>query len=92
MQVRIYKPTKNTMQSGDAKDFWVLETIPQNEQIFIEELMGRTSSMDMMREVSIKFNNQEEAINFAEMKGYEYEIIVPKKRKLIKKTYASNFK
>ncbi|NDE19195.1 MAG: hypothetical protein EB000_01960 [Alphaproteobacteria bacterium] len=53
--------------------------------------MGRTSSNDMSNEVKIKFPTLEKAIEFAKKKNYDFEVIEPKKPKLIKKTYASNF-
>jgi hypothetical protein len=53
--------------------------------------MGRTASRDMTTEVSLEFSSQEEAIHFAKLKKYSFELIEPKARKVIKKSYASNF-
>lgn len=92
MQVRIYKPTRSSMQSGEAKDKWILEYIALPSSKFIEGLMGRTSSKDMMSEVVLEFSSKEEAVDFAESKKYHFELIEPKSRTLIKKSYASNFK
>jgi seryl-tRNA synthetase len=45
----------------------------------------------MANEIKIKFPTLEKAIEFARKKNYDFEVIEPKKPKLIKKTYASNF-
>jgi hypothetical protein len=92
MQARIYMPTKSSMQSGDGKDFWILEFVKDLDGKFKENLMGRTASKDMSNEVRIKFPTLKEATAFAEKRNYDFEIIQPKKPKLIKKTYASNFR
>jgi len=91
MQVRISKPAKSAMQSSDGEIRWQLEFIKKPDRRFKESLMGRTSSSDMSTEIKISFNTAEEAITFAEKKGYQYEIIKPKEAKIPKKSYTSNF-
>ena len=91
MQVRISKPTKSAMQSSDGEMSWQLEFVKKPERRFKESLMGRTSSSDMSNEVKMSFNSAEEAIVFAEKKGYQYEVIQPKEAKIPKKSYSSNF-
>jgi hypothetical protein len=91
MQVRIYIPTKTSTQSGHAGHFWLMEFIEQPNSKFKESLMGRTSSNDTSSEVKIKFPTLEKALEFAKKKNYDFEVIHPKKQKLIKKPYASNF-
>ncbi len=91
MQVRIYIPAKSSTQSGEGQNFWVMEFIEQPGSKFKEALMGRTSSNDMSNEIKIKFSSSAKAIEFAKKKNYKFEVITPKQRKLIKKTYASNF-
>ena len=39
----------------------------------------------------IEFITKEDAINYAKKKKIDYEIIEPKKRKIVKKSYADNF-
>lgn len=91
MQVRIYVPAKSSTQSGHGSGNWLLEFIEKPGSKFKETLMGRTASNDMSNEVKIKFPTLEKAIEFAKKKNYDFEVIEPKKPKLIKKTYASNF-
>ena len=91
MQVRIYMPAKSATQSGDGESHWLLEFVTEADGKFKEGLMGRTSSKDMANEVKMKFPSLLEAKEFAQKQHYDFEVIMPKERKLIKKSYASNF-
>ena len=78
------------MQSGLAKsNKWILEFIttdpPKNP------LMGWESSSDTLSELKLKFSSKELAINYAKKKKIDFELIEPKKRKAVKKSYADNF-
>ena len=86
----IYKPNKNPMQSGNAKnDKWVLEFITKDPTK--NPLMGWESSSDTLTELKLKFSTKELAINYAKKKKIYYDLIEPKKRKTVKKSYADNF-
>ena len=78
------------MQSGMGKSYkWILEyeTInPGNNP-----LMGWESSSDTYTELKLEFSSKDLAINYAKKKKIDFEIIEPKKRKIIKKAYADNF-
>ncbi len=91
MLARIYQPIKSAMQSGDGDEKWLLEFVRADETRFREALMARTSSKDMMNEVKIYFKSLEEAENFAKKQHYTYEVVQPKQRRLIKRSYADNF-
>jgi hypothetical protein len=86
----IYIPTKNPMQSGMANNNkWILEfktTDPTKNP-----LMGWESSTDTLTELRLEFFSKELAINYAKKKKINFEIIEPKKRKTVKKSYANNF-
>ena len=78
------------MQSGLGKiDKWILEFETKNPTK--NPLMGWESSYDTMSEVKLEFSSKELAINYAKKMKIEYEIIEPKKRKIVKKSYADNF-
>ena len=53
--------------------------------------MGWESSRDTMSEVVLKFTTKEKAINYAKKNNIRYNLIEPKERKIIKKSYADNF-
>lgn len=91
MKVIISKPTKSAMQSGDGGDKWQINFIRPVNSRYREEMMARTSSNNMLNEICLSFNNLEEAERFAKDHNYEYEIVVPKARRLIKRSYADNF-
>ena len=92
MTARIYKPSKNAMQSGQGRTKeWVFEYEPAAPRD-IDPLMGWTSSTDMKSQVRLRFETKEEAIAYAERNGIAYRIEEPSARKVSKKSYADNFK
>tara|TARA_B100000941_G_C28350936_1_gene471765 strand:- start:503 stop:784 length:282 start_codon:yes stop_codon:yes gene_type:complete len=89
-KAKIYKPSKTAMQSGIKKfDKWILEFITNDTTI--NPLMGWESSDDTYSELKLEFSSKESAIEYAKKNKIDYEILEPKKRKLIKKSYADNF-
>ena len=78
------------MQSGVAKkNKWVLEFITKDPTK--NPLMGWESSSDTLGEIKLEFSTKELAINYAKKKKIDFELIEPKKRKTVKKSYADNF-
>ena len=89
-KAKIYKPSKNAMQSGLKKfDKWILEYFTQPSGI--NPLMGWESSTDTYSEIKMEFSSKELAIDYAKKNNVQYEIIESKKRKIVKKSYADNF-
>ena len=87
---KIYITNKSAMQSGVGKsDKWILEfetNDPTNNP-----LMGWESSNDTFTELRLEFSTKELAISYAKKKKIDYEVINPKRRKTVKKSYADNF-
>jgi hypothetical protein len=54
-------------------------------------LMGWESSTDTLTELKLEFSSKELAINYAKKKRINFELIEPKKRKIVKKSYSDNF-
>ena len=78
------------MQSGLGKtNKWVLEF--KTKDPTKNPLMGWESSSDTLTELRLEFSTKELAINYAKKNKIEYEIIEPRKRKTVKKSYADNF-
>ena len=78
------------MQSGLAKSVkWILEY--ETKDPSKNPLMGWESSSDTLSELKLEFSTKESAINYAKKKSIDYELIEPKKRKIVKKSYADNF-
>ena len=78
------------MQSGMAKDNkWILEFITKDPTK--NPLMGWESSSDTLSELKLEFSSKELAINYVKKKKIDFELIEPKKRKIVKKSYAEYF-
>ena len=78
------------MQSGMGKtDKWVL--VYETKDPTSNPLMGWESSSDTYTELKLEFSTKELAVNYAKKKKIDFELIEPKKRKTVKKSYADNF-
>ena len=49
------------------------------------------TSSNTLSEVKLEFISKDEAINYAKANNIDYDLIEPKKRKVVKKSYADNF-
>jgi len=91
MEVRIFQPAKNVMQSGRGNSKkWVLEFEPTAGPK-ADGLMGWTGGASTQDQVRMKFDSKEDAISFAERKGHSYQVIEPQKRNIKIRVYADNF-
>ena len=89
-KAKIYKPSKTAMQSGIKKfDKWIIEFI--TEKPGINPLMGWESSTDTNSELKLELSSKELAIEYAKKNKINFELIEPKIRKIVKKSYADNF-
>ena len=89
-KAKIYKPNKTAMQSGLGKiDKWILEF--KTEDPTKNPLMGWESSSDTYTELKLEFTTKELAITYAKKNKIDFEVIEPKQRKVVKKSYADNF-
>tara|TARA_B100001175_G_C19052608_1_gene422771 strand:- start:79 stop:357 length:279 start_codon:yes stop_codon:yes gene_type:complete len=90
-KAKIYKPTKTAMQSGmNNSKKWIIEFYTKKPGT--NPLMGWESSTDTLSEVKLEFSTKELAINFAKNNKIDFEIVEPKIRHIVKKSYADNFK
>jgi|TARA_B100000945_G_scaffold312970_1_gene308254 ETC complex I subunit conserved region. len=89
-RAKIYKPSKTAMQSGLKKfDKWILEYL--SEKPGVNPLMGWESTKDTYSELKLEFSSKNLAIEYAHKNNINFEVIEPKNRKIIKKSYADNF-
>ncbi|WWC92522.1 uncharacterized protein L201_007481 [Kwoniella dendrophila CBS 6074] len=91
--VRIYRPTKSTMQSAKGKTKrWLLDwDVLQGSGRWENPLMGWAASADYMQGTSLIFPSKQEAIRYAEKQGWPYKIDEPKKVVVPPKNYANNY-
>ena len=91
IEALIYKPAKSAMQSGYlVKDFWELKFL-QNSKINIDPLMGWSGSSDTRKQIILKFQSCDEAIEYAENNNISYKLLDEKSKKIKPKSYADNF-
>tara|TARA_Y100000590_G_scaffold337731_1_gene384780 strand:- start:516 stop:797 length:282 start_codon:yes stop_codon:yes gene_type:complete len=89
-KAKIYIPTKNAMQSGlGKKDKWIFEFNTINPGT--NPLMGWESSTDTLSELKLEFSTKDLAIEYAKKNKIDFEVVEPKERKIIKKSYSDNF-
>ena len=93
MNVRIYKPAKSSMQSGRAKDnsSWILEGRSDASRD-AEPLMGWVSSTDTLNQIKLAFSSSEDAVAYAEKKGWDYSVADAQMRQIKPRNYTDNFK
>jgi len=91
-ELRIYRPTKNAMQSGrgNVKD-WRVEFAPGDAKR-VDPLMGWAGSSDTRDQIAMDFDTKDEAIAFAKQSGHAYSVQEPTERKIRLRAYADNFR
>ncbi len=91
MTIKIYKPSKTSMQSGlgNTKK-WLAEYISDVDSVK-DSLMGWNSSLDTQSQIKIFFETKEQAIAWAKNSNYHFYVEEPKIKKIKPKSYASNF-
>ena len=78
------------MQSGQGKSRkWILEF--ETNDPTTNPLMGWESSDDTLSELNLEFPSKELALEYAKRNKIDVEIKEPKRRKIVKKSYADNF-
>jgi hypothetical protein len=92
MHLRIYRPSRNVMQSGrKGTERWIVEFEPQAPRE-LDPLMGWTSSPDTRAQLRLDFASKEEAVAYAESEGLPYTLEMPKERRIRPKAYVDNFR
>ncbi|WRT70903.1 uncharacterized protein IL334_007902 [Kwoniella shivajii] len=91
--VRIYRPTKSTMQSAKGKTKrWLIDwDVLQGSGRWENPLMGWAASADYMQGTNLIFPSKEAAVRYAEKQGWPYRIDEPKKVIIPPKNYANNY-
>ncbi|CAK9296222.1 unnamed protein product [Gordionus sp. m RMFG-2023] len=90
--VRIYVPTRNTMQSGTNNTHkWKIQF--DNQERWENPLMGWTSSADPFSNIdgTLEFGSKEDAVIYCEKNRYNYVIEEKRDKKIIPKSYATIF-
>jgi len=89
-KAKIYIPAKTATQSGRGNQkTWVLEF--ETKDPHTNPLMGWESSSDTLKEVKLKFNSKNKAIEYAKNNDIEFSVIEPKQKIFVIKSYEENF-
>jgi hypothetical protein len=92
MDVRIYKPVRTATQQGRAgAGKWVVEFAPAGPKER-DPLMGWAGSADMLGQLRLRFDSKDDAVAYAERRGYRYSVREPEVQKIRIKSYADNFR
>ena len=80
------------MQSGKQNSKkWLMLPIEEEKIRSINPLTGWVSAKNTQSQLRFEFLSKEDAIKFAEKKGFAYEIDKPQMSKIRPKSYAANF-
>ena len=91
IDVIIYKPTKSAMQSGLATNkFWILKYISYSKTD-LDPVMGWSGSNDTSKQIVLKFNSKDEAIDYAELHSLKFRVLNNNTKKIKPKSYSDNF-
>lgn len=89
---RIIEEQRKTTQSGKALEGrWVLEFERQERQL-ADPLTGWNGSGDTATQVRLKFNSKDEALAYAQRKGFTVHIVPAAPVSLKIQAYADNFR
>ena len=92
MAARIYRETKNAMQSGKAREGrWLLQFESKSAKR-PDPLMGWSGGEDTQAQVTLTFDTLEEAKAYADRYGIDCHVVPPATRTLKLQSYADNFK
>ncbi len=92
MKFFIYRQSKSAMQSGKGNTKkWIMLLVEDQNNRMITSPMNWIGSNDTNSQLKFIFNSKIAAIEFANSKNYDYEIIENRESLVKPKSYASNF-
>jgi hypothetical protein len=93
MYIRIYKEKKSATQSSAPGGKWILEVVPSLSHSFIDNTMDWNATKDTHKQIKLKFDSYQSAIDYAESQGMEVidHGVNSTSDKKIKKNYLNNF-
>ena len=91
VRARIFRQPKNAMQSGRAgTQDWVLE-FEQDAAQTADPLMGWIGGGNTQTQVKLRFDTQDEAVDYAKKNDLLFSVELPRERKILPKSYSDNF-
>ncbi len=92
MKFLIYRQSKSAMQSGkkNAKK-WLMTLVEESNSRSISAPLSWVASSDTSSQLKFSFSSKEQAIEFANSKAYEFEVLDSHEPIIKPKSYANNF-
>jgi hypothetical protein len=92
MKFLIYRQSKSAMQSGkkNAKK-WLMTLVEESNSRSISAPLSWVASSDTSSQLKFSFSSKEQAIEFANSKAYEFEVLDSHEQIIKPKSYANNF-
>ena len=91
IKAKAYKNSTSATQSGRKRTgHWLLEPICSNNSVN-DDLMGWSGGRDIKDQIKLKFSSINDLERYAKKYNISLEIIKPKEKKIIIKSYADNF-
>ena len=91
-RAKVYKNTVSSTQSGKQNlDYWVLEPSVKNTSMR-ESIMGWSGCSDVKKQIRLKFSTLGDVERYAKKNKIDINVIEPKEKIKIIKSYADNFK
>ena len=92
MKFLIYRQSKSAMQSGkkNAKK-WLMTLVEESNSRSISAPLSWVASSDTSSQLKFSFSSKEQAIEFANSKAYEFEVLNSHEPIIKPKSYANNF-
>jgi hypothetical protein len=92
IRAKAYKNSFSSTQSGKKRtDYWILEPLCSHNYV-IDDVMGWFGGRDIKGQIKLKFSSINDLERYAEKNNILLEILQPKEKKIIIKSYADNFK
>jgi hypothetical protein len=92
MKVKIYQPSRSTMQSGRGKTKGVILEYTDLSARGPEPLMGWTASADTLNQVKMTFESIAAAVAHATAQGWEYTVDLAHERRVVPRNYTDKFR
>jgi len=92
MKFLIYRQSKSAMQSGKKNSKkWLMTLVEENNTRSISAPLSWVASNDPATQLKFSFSTKEQAIEFANSKAYEFEVLDSHDSIIKPKSYANNF-
>lgn len=92
MKFRIFQPAKSAMQSGKKNTKkWLMLPLEDKAIRSVNKMTGWISASDTSSQFHFEFATKDDAIEFAQKSGFEFEVEEPKISAIKPKSYSANF-